>query len=79
LINKILQKKIIEGDKLQGSWSALKEHTPDIIAIGYDQENMHKALISFSKNLSLPPQLIKLPPHYPEKYHSRIIKLLKYK
>lgn len=49
------------GDTVLGAWSALKKYTPDIIALGYDQDTLRDALADFIKKERLPIILIRLP------------------
>lgn len=35
---------VIPGDGKSNVWNVIKEHTPDVIVLGYDQNRMEKAL-----------------------------------
>ena len=47
--------KVILGDETPGTWQAVTEHKPDIVALGHDQSGLERALRSFTtkKNLSV--------------------------
>lgn len=50
-INAIFPNAIVHtGDTSIGQWSIFKELTPDIIAFGYDQNDLHDSIISFGIN-----------------------------
>ncbi len=66
--------KIITGDKSLYNWSVIKKINPDIIAIGYDQKELEKALKEAKKKFGFTFQIKKISSKNPEKYHSSIIK-----
>jgi FAD synthetase len=66
--------EVVAGDKEQNTWKILKKYKPDIIALGYDQKNLKQALKKILPMLDFAPEIIKISPNKPEKYHSRFIK-----
>lgn len=58
---------VIHGDSTLGEWAVLKQHNPDIVILGYDQESIANEL---DKNKV---QYIVLGAHYPEKYKSSLM------
>lgn len=57
--------RVILGDP-PGRWSVLKREKPDIIGIGYDQDEKHPALQTLKKK----PRIIQLKAFHPKKYNS---------
>jgi cytidyltransferase-like protein len=42
--------EVVLGDKLLSNWSVLKKYRPDIIALGYDQDELKEALDTHFEN-----------------------------
>ncbi|MES2087568.1 MAG: adenylyltransferase/cytidyltransferase family protein [Patescibacteria group bacterium] len=61
---------IFEGDSKSGSWNIFTELIPDIIALGYDQEPLGKALETFLAQTKHNVKLVRLFPHNDETLHS---------
>lgn len=61
------------GDKLLSSWHILKKYKPDIIALGYDQQELKDSLEAHFENLLKKPKIVMLKPHKPEIYKSSIL------
>jgi cytidyltransferase-like protein len=68
-----LADKVAPGDRKQGSWDVLKKHHPHVIALGYDQRALRKALSAEIKSLRPRPRLASMGTHHPTRYHSRIL------
>mgnify|MGYP001594517703 CR=1 FL=1 len=67
--------EIIKGDSEIGSWNIFKSVKPDIIALGYDQEDLENSLKDyFETEKSFHPQIKKIPAFKPETYKSSKIK-----
>jgi len=79
--------KVTLGDSDPDTWDIIKKEKPDIIALGYDQDELKMALESFL-NDSYPdiedeqknwqnnpkrPKIVTLDPYHPEKYKSSLI------
>lgn len=64
----------IAGDKKLGNWSVIKKINPDIIAVGYDQKELEKALKKAKKEFGFKFLIKKITAKSPRKYHSSIIK-----
>lgn len=56
-----LADEVYAGDKIIGTWSSIKKCTPDIIALGYDQDALAIAIADFIKKENLSITLIRLP------------------
>jgi cytidyltransferase-like protein len=61
------QLAIVEGDTLIGSWNVLKEHRPDIVFLGYDQQ----AIAAELKKLGVSHEFLK--PFKPETFKSSLM------
>jgi cytidyltransferase-like protein len=64
---------ILEGDKTPGAWNILESEKPDVIALGYDQENLRSALLSYYKGRGLAPSLVTITPHRGEELHTSLL------
>ncbi len=60
--------RVVPGDKELGSWQILKDHEPDIIFLGYDQQGIAREL----DRLNFP--YLYIDAHYPEKYKSSLLR-----
>lgn len=69
--------QVVAGDAKMGEWRVVKEYQPDVIACGYDQEDLKKELEKYLENLEKKPQIVSLKPFKPKKYHSSLLKNLK--
>jgi len=63
----------IAGDNTEGIWEVAWKYKPDIIAVGYDQEKLHHALLRDKENFSWPVEIVTIKPHEPDKFHSSIL------
>lgn len=62
------------GDERQGTYAVLKNYTPDVICLGYDQKSLYKDLQKKVKLGVVPKvKLVQLKPHFPKKYHSSLL------
>jgi FAD synthetase len=62
------------GDPEQGTYNILREVNPDIIFLGYDQQDLHNDIVEKIKNVALPKiELIFGKPYQPELFHSSIL------
>lgn len=59
--------QIVAGDKKNGAWGVLRTYNPEIIFLGYDQQELATAL----KKAKV--KCIFLKPHNPKKYKSSLI------
>lgn len=76
--NKVLNIEDIDlvflGDREQGVYNTLKEINPDMIFLGYDQEDLHNDILEKIKSGYLPKmELIFGEPYLPEIFHSSIL------
>ena len=67
--------KAILGDDEIGTYSIIKQHKPDVICLGYDQDDLKKDLEEKIQRGILPKiSLITLKAHFPEKFKSSILR-----
>ncbi len=67
LKNESVDKAILCDEKI-GEFESVRSTNPDIIALGYDQDELARKLRSWLKNNGLKIQMVKLKPYKPEKY-----------
>ncbi len=65
--------RVAPGDTKLGTWQSAKNERPDTIAIGYDQGALEADLRLHLNEFDPVPEIIKLKPHEPEKYHTSIL------
>lgn len=65
--------EVVLGDAVLGTWSVIEKHKPDVIALGYDQEKLKKALRDFFASRSLGISVRVMKAFRPEQYHSSVI------
>lgn len=65
---------ICAGDLVRYSWSALRTYNPDVVILGYDQEQLRDALEAYKKSSEDTFDIITLDAHKPEKYSSTHIR-----
>ncbi len=66
--------KVYFGDKVLGRYSIIRKTKPDVIVLGYDQDELHKNLNDFLNKRGLPIKVVKVSASFkPNKYHSKII------
>jgi len=66
--------KVIAGDELLNSWQVVLDEKPDIILLGYDQQNMKKTLDLFIVSNNLSTKIEQAEPFQPDKYHTSLFK-----
>lgn len=54
---------VVSGDDILHSWKIVKKYKPDIIALGYDQDELKQALTSYYENAEKKPIITTLS-HY---------------
>jgi cytidyltransferase-like protein len=74
LENTGLIKKVIKGDDKQGKFSTILTVNPDVIAVGYDQNELQKAIEKWMtvNNKNIP--IIKMQPFNPKIYKSSLLR-----
>lgn len=74
-LNTILQVgEAVLGDKEDGVYDVLKRVNPDLIFLGYDQQDLFNDLNTKIKNGELEPiDIIFGKPYHPERFHSSIL------
>jgi FAD synthetase len=65
--------EVVLGDKLLDNWSVLKKYKPDIIALGYDQDELKAALAAHFENSEKKPKLVILKAFKPDQYKSSLL------
>lgn len=63
----------VGGDTQLGSWDAVKTHSPDIIALGYDQTRLEKELRAYVQKGNLSIRLVQIGAHRPHIHHSSLL------
>ncbi len=64
---------VVPGDTALGTYTALKNLHPDVIAFGYDQQALQEDIKKFVEQNEVSVQLITLSPHKPEQYKSSLL------
>lgn len=62
--------RVIRGDDEMGSWRVVRRWKPDVIAAGYDQDDLRHALEMELGHFSWHAEIETLAPHKPEQYKS---------
>ena len=67
-------KKAMLGDKIRGTYGVLKKIKPDVICLGYDQNELGKDICARVKRGELPRmKIIRLKSHEPKKFKTSIV------
>jgi len=66
--------KVVAGDKQERTFSAIESENPDVIAIGYDQIELSRAIEKWLKDKQIIIPLIFLRAFEPEKYKSSLLR-----
>lgn len=69
-----LADEIVAGDEKPGSWSVLKSHKPDVVALGYDQTELAAKLKKFLIKNRISIKLVYVGPSEGNKLHSSILR-----
>lgn len=65
--------KILAGDNQMESWDVFEKYKPDIIALGYDQNDLKKVLTDYFRKSSWTPEIKNVGSFEPQKYKSSVI------
>lgn len=65
--------EVVIGDAEFGTWEIVKQHHPQVIALGYDQDFLKKDLESRMHEFNWNPQIVVLEAHEPNTYHSSLL------
>jgi len=68
-----IAKRVVAGDRAEGSWNILALHRPHIIALGYDQQELRNALETRKVLVRPFPKLVAIRAYRPHHYHSSIL------
>lgn len=71
--------EVVLGDRALGSWSTVKQLSPDIIAIGYDQTKLEQRLREYIQKEDQQIGLVKIGALEPDRLHSRLLRKKKRK
>lgn len=63
--------EVVAGDSALNSWEALKKFKPDMVAVGYDQNDLKEALQK--SDIEPFPEIVVIDSHQPEKYKSSLL------
>jgi cytidyltransferase-like protein len=63
--------EVVIGDAKLGTWEVVKKYRPDVIACGYDQNDLKKDLEANLPKLGYNPRVVLLSAYEPNVYHSR--------
>lgn len=61
---------VVVGDRVLGDWLVVKNHKPDVIALGYDQQELAEALNQFFGENWLGPKCVFIKPYSDSSLHS---------
>lgn len=64
---------VVAGDENIDTWEILEEHRPDLIALGYDQGALHKALSSALPKFPFLKEIIIIKDHRGDELHSSLL------
>ncbi len=62
--------EVVIGDKDLGAWEVVKKYQPNVIACGYDQNQLKEDLEKHLDKLGYQPRIVALKSFEPNKYHS---------
>ena len=65
--------RAVIGDADHGTWHVIHHHQPDVIAVGYDQDDMYRELIRLRNTFPKNPKIVILHSFEPHKYKSSIV------
>lgn len=63
----------VAGDELLGSYNIVKSHAPDIIALGYDQNELREDLEARKDEFEFEFEIVILEPYQPEQFHNSLL------
>ena len=63
---------VIPGDRVIGTWSPIHTYQPHTIIVGYDQNELKKALEDIQKHYKF--KIIQIEPFHPQKYKSSLLR-----
>ena len=66
--------EVVMGDTELGTWEVMKNKKPDVIALGYDQRELKKALEMHLGDFHWHVEIKVMRPHKADAYHSSILK-----
>lgn len=65
--------EVVIGDHKLSIWEVVKNHKPDVIALGYDQELLKADLEKHKKGFAWPLEIKMLSAYEPNVYHSSLL------
>ncbi|MBI4087591.1 MAG: adenylyltransferase/cytidyltransferase family protein [Candidatus Liptonbacteria bacterium] len=74
-----LVNEVALGDAEPGSYEVILKHRPDVLALGYDQEDFKENLEENLERFDWRPEIAVCRSYEPEKYHSHLLHFGKYK
>ncbi|MDD5050460.1 MAG: adenylyltransferase/cytidyltransferase family protein [Candidatus Pacebacteria bacterium] len=64
---------VIAGDETLGTWNVILKNKPDVIALGYDQDALGKALQEASTQFPFKIEIEKITSHRPDVFRSGLL------
>ncbi len=65
--------EVILGDADLNAWEVIDSRKPDVIALGYDQTELKKALEEHLEHQRRRPEIVVLSPYRADKFHSSVL------
>ncbi len=65
--------EVIIGDEELGSWEVIQRYRPDVVAVGYDQDELRDNLTSSLESFNWHLEIATMDPHEPERYKSSFV------
>ncbi len=63
----------VPGDLALGTYSAIEQHHPEVVLLGYDQKALGEDLVLTAKQRGWDVRIVIAEPHEPERYHNSIL------
>ena len=71
--NERLADDVVIADSEMHSWRIVKKYKPDIVALGYDQDELKASLEEYLENSVKKPTIVVLKAHQPDKFKSSLM------
>ncbi len=65
--------QVLYGDRELGSYTVLQQIAPDVIAVGYDQQELKQSLANWISARGLSIELVEIASHRPDIYKSSLL------
>ena len=74
LLDEGLVDQVIPGDNVQGTWTPIREVSPESIVVGYDQDELYKALLAAKDKYGFTFTLLRAPSHEGDTLHTSLLR-----